>query len=316
MNIPIPANATDVIVTFSAGEPAPNEKPIVNAGANISIVLPTNSVQLKGSATDPDGTISALIWEGPGTIANPNSATTNVTGLTAGSHLFKLTAIDNTGASVSDDMIVMVNAATPPPPPAGYELVYTNGFNKTSDLTDNNGQYGNGVVTTAQKTEGAASFYSKPANVSGGTRSEWQSSGNTQNPTEGAIEYDVFYEKAIPNNGHSLQWHPNTGGGSASPGLWHVGGKFVWNNWKGGSNTSHETGETIPTNKWLKMRIEFKFGSNGYFRHYMDTKLICEWKGQVGDGSGQYLKVGYNGWDGNSMSSRIYYDNLRIYKKS
>lgn len=317
MKIPIPAGSTEVEVTFPSAEPTPNEKPIVNAGANISIVLPTNSVQLKGSATDPDGTITAYIWEGPGTIATPNAATTNVTGLTAGSHTFILTAIDNSGASVSDDLTVMVNAATPPPPPAGYTLVYTNGFNTMTDLTNNNGQYGNGTISTSQKTEGAGSFYSRPENVSSGIRSEWQSSGNTQNPDEGAVEWDMMFEKIIANNGHCFQFHPDTSGGSASPGLWFVDGSLVWNNWKGGTNTSHKTGIKPALNKWYKMRIEFKFGSNGYFRFYVDGVLNNggSWTGQVGDNSGHYLKCGYNGWDDNSANSRIYYDNLRIYKK-
>lgn len=318
MNIPIPANATEVIVTFSAGEPVPNEKPIVNAGANISIVLPTNSVQLKGSATDPDGTITAYIWEGPGVIANPNAATTNVTGLTQGSHVFKLTAIDNSGASVSDDMVVMVTAAPPPPPPAGYTLVFFNGFNTMTDLTKDNGQYGNGTISTSQKTEGAGSFYSRPENVSSGIRSEWQSNGNTQNPDEGAVEWDMMFEKIIPNNGHCFQFHPNTGGGSASPGLWFQDGVLDWKNWKGGTNTNHNTGIKPVLNKWYKMRIEFKFGSNGYFRFYVDGVLNNggSWTGQVGDNSGHYMKVGYNGWDGNSASSRIYYDRVSVYKKS
>jgi hypothetical protein len=64
------------------------------------------------------------------------------------------------------------------------------------------------------------------------------------------------------------------------------------------------------------MRLEYKFGSAGYLHWFIDgvEKLNAN-NIQVGDGSGQYLKVGYNGWDGNSANSRIYYDNLKVYKK-
>jgi hypothetical protein len=86
-------------------------------------------------------------------------------------------------------------------------------------------------------------------------------------------------------------------------------------NWNDGENTPHPTGVTIQTQRWYHMRMEFKFASNGYFRHFIDGVLVSSWTGQVGDGSGQYLKVGYNGWDANSASSRIYYDNLKIYSK-
>lgn len=319
MKQPIPPNVTDYEVVFTGAEPPPNQVPIVNAGANINITAPTNSVQLNGSATDPDGVIAAYIWErlaGSGTISNPNIPNPIVNGLTAGTSIFRLTAVDSNGAGVSDDVSIIVNTATPPPTP-GYALVFQTGFNKMSDITTDNGQYGNGIISTEHKTEGTGSFYSRPQNVSSGTRSEVQYTDSVRNPIEGAVEYDARYETIIPNNGCSLQWHPNTSGGSGSPFLGHENGKFVWSNWKAGANAKHPltSEQTIQRDRWYKMRMEFKFGSNGYFRHYIDNKLVCEWTGQVGDGSGQYFKIGYNGWDQNSANSRIYYDNLRIYKK-
>lgn len=324
----IPAGSTTVEIEtldpkFSGTTPPPpptNKIPVVKAGVDQAIVLPANSVNLTGSATDPDtgGTISAYLWEkrsGSGEIESPNSQNTKITGLQAGSSVFRLSAIDNTGASGFDDVIINVSATTPPPPPAGYVETYRNGFDKMSDLTDNNGQYGNGKISTSVTKNSPGSFYSIPANVSSGIRSEWQSSGSSQNPTEGAIEYDVNYEVIVGSNGHSLQWHPSTSGGGGSPRLEHEGGKINILNWINGGNQSHPTGYTIPKNVWLHVRCEFKFGSSGYFRLFIDGKLIGSWNGQVGDNSGHYLKLGWNSWGSDGINSRIYYDNLVIYRK-
>lgn len=317
------ADTIHIKCTASGTNPPPtNAPPVVNAGSNQTITLPVSSVTLNGSATDQDGTIASYTWSKTsgtgGTIVTPNGNSTQVTGLTQGTYVFSLRAMDNGGASTSKSVTITVNPAggTTPPPTGNYgTVIYSTGYDQLSDILNGNGQEGNGGLSTTIKKSGAGSFRSAPANVSSGIRSEVQYSDN-QTPTEGAIEYDVYYEVIIPNNGHSLQFHPHTSGGSASPGLWHTGGKFVLNNWKGGSNTSHTTGVTIQTNKWYHMVLEYKFGSSGYLKLTIDGVVVLNKTGiQVGDGSGQYLKVGYNGWDGNSTSSRIYYDNLKIWKK-
>lgn len=154
---------------------------------------------------------------------------------------------------------------------------------------------------------------SKPANVSSGIRSEIQYD-DSQTPTEGTIEYDVMYESIFQDSGHSAQFHPNTSGGSASPGLWHEGGKFVWVNWKNGTNTRYPTGFTIPKNKWMHVVFQFKFGSSGYMKFIIDGVVVLDRTGiQVGDGSGQYFKLGVNMWV--NQSSVVYYDNIVIWRK-
>jgi dienelactone hydrolase len=95
---------------------AVNAAPVVGAGNDITITLPTNQVTLNGSATDPDGTIASYAWakiEGPTsyTITSPNSAQTTVTNMVAGVYRFELTATDNTGAVDKDTVAVTVNAA-------------------------------------------------------------------------------------------------------------------------------------------------------------------------------------------------------------
>ncbi len=114
-------NVNWIELTDPSGTPA-NTPPTAAAGADQSITLPTSSVQLNGSATDPDGSIAAYAWtkiSGPsaGSIAAPNQPSTAVNGLEQGTYIFRLTVTDNAGAAAVDDVTVTVNAATPPPPP-------------------------------------------------------------------------------------------------------------------------------------------------------------------------------------------------------
>jgi len=89
-----------------------NNPPVVEAGANRTIYVPKDSVHLSGSATDGDGTVASYLWTkqsgGPATIASPATAATAVTGLTAGSYIFRLTATDDDAASAYDSVIVTV----------------------------------------------------------------------------------------------------------------------------------------------------------------------------------------------------------------
>jgi hypothetical protein len=105
----------DVIITVNS---ATNQIPTAIAGADQTITLPTNSVSLAGSGTDPDGTITSYAWSKVsgvgGTITSPSASTTTVTGLTAGPYIFRLTVTDNSGATASDDVNITVNSAPTP----------------------------------------------------------------------------------------------------------------------------------------------------------------------------------------------------------
>lgn len=106
-------------VTVGGGTPPVNKPPVVNAGSDIEITLPVNSVQLVGSATDPDGTIATYKWDkisGSGVITNPAVANTTVTNLTEGITIVRLTATDNAGASNTDETKITVKKADVPPP--------------------------------------------------------------------------------------------------------------------------------------------------------------------------------------------------------
>ena len=101
---------------FFESAPAPNLPPVANAGQDQVITLPTNSVNLNGTATDPDGTISSVIWSkvsGPAqhNITNANTLQTSITGLVQGTYAFRLQVTDNNGASDDDTLMVIVNPA-------------------------------------------------------------------------------------------------------------------------------------------------------------------------------------------------------------
>jgi hypothetical protein len=96
---------------------ATNQPPTANAGSDKTITLPTNTVSLSGSGTDPDGSISAYSWtktSGPasGTITSAASAATTVTGMVQGVYKFQLKVTDNAGATDLDTVQVTVNAET------------------------------------------------------------------------------------------------------------------------------------------------------------------------------------------------------------
>ena len=60
-----------------------NQAPVANAGADILVNLPINTVTIIGSGTDADGTIATYAWvklsgPAPGTIVSPNTATTDI----------------------------------------------------------------------------------------------------------------------------------------------------------------------------------------------------------------------------------------------
>jgi hypothetical protein len=100
-------------VVVNAAPAAPNQLPVANAGANLEITLPVDNVTLKGSGVDADGVISSYAWtkvSGPASyrIASPNSASTVVEALEAGTYVFELKVTDNSGATAKATVSVVV----------------------------------------------------------------------------------------------------------------------------------------------------------------------------------------------------------------
>jgi parallel beta-helix repeat protein len=94
-----------------------NKPPVVNAGDDVTITLPTNSVRLDGTrSTDADGYFTKALWtkySGPASfnIQDPSSGTPLVTNLVRGTYTFKLVGTDNGGATGTDYVKVVVLAA-------------------------------------------------------------------------------------------------------------------------------------------------------------------------------------------------------------
>lgn len=111
---------------YVANTNSKNFAPIVFAGDDETITLPTNSVNLAGEFADdllpgvPDTTPTTYTYawtkvSGPAgdVIGTPNSLTTMVTFTNAGTYVYRLTVTDGggSGLSDSDDLVVVVNSA-------------------------------------------------------------------------------------------------------------------------------------------------------------------------------------------------------------
>jgi PKD repeat protein len=109
----------DVTVTVN---PEPTVAPVVDAGADQEVTLPTNSAVLPGSATDPDGgAIVTYLWEqqtgpAPATLSGADTPTLTVSDLLEGVYVFRLTATDDDGETAFDDVTVTVNPEPTVPP--------------------------------------------------------------------------------------------------------------------------------------------------------------------------------------------------------
>ena len=105
-----------------------NRPPVVNAGVDQTITLPTNTVNLDGSAsTDPDNNITSYLWtkiSGPSStnISNANAIQTQVTSLVEGVYQFELKVTDAGGLLDRDTVKVFVLS----PPVSGD--VYVAGY--------------------------------------------------------------------------------------------------------------------------------------------------------------------------------------------
>ena len=87
--------------------------PVANAGDDQIVILPANSVILKGSGTDADGKIVRYHWTNIGgptsiIIVSPDGAETEINNLVHGVYLFELEVTDNDKRSGKDRILVFV----------------------------------------------------------------------------------------------------------------------------------------------------------------------------------------------------------------
>jgi hypothetical protein len=91
--------------------------PVVNAGADVTITLPTNEVTIEGEASNPGSEIATYEWtvvSGPNTptLTGAGTASLTASNLVEGTYVFWFVATDINGLSGSDDVSVIVKSVT------------------------------------------------------------------------------------------------------------------------------------------------------------------------------------------------------------
>ncbi len=106
-------NGADILYIVSS-----NAAPMVDAGPDVALTLPTSSTSVTGTATDSDGTVNYTFWQfvsGPATASISGDANDNPNGVTlsgmnvVGTYIFRLNAEDNLSTWGSDEMQVVVS---------------------------------------------------------------------------------------------------------------------------------------------------------------------------------------------------------------
>lgn len=175
-----------------------NIAPTANAGSDKPITLPTNSVVVTGSGTDPDGVIIDYGWvkiSGPagGTIIQPNNALTPITDLQEGTYVYRLTVTDDDGAFGTDFMQIIV---LPEITPVNQPPIAVAGIDQTITLPTNST---NLIGATSSDPDGTISAYlwTKISGPSGGniTSSTFANTGVT-----GLIEGVYIYQLRVTDN--------------------------------------------------------------------------------------------------------------------
>jgi gliding motility-associated-like protein len=108
-------------VTINVASQTVNKAPTANAGIDLTVYLPDNSVEISGSGSDLDGTVTSYLWEktsgGFVTMAGSATSTLNVSGMLEGNYEFSLTITDDDGATGTDYVRVTVYALAANKPP-------------------------------------------------------------------------------------------------------------------------------------------------------------------------------------------------------
>ena len=148
------AKATDQVIVTVMNAPD-NQRPIVDAGTDLSILFPETAVTITGKATDEDGKIVSYKWiqtSGPATAAIDGAATATLKAsqLTKeGDYTFQLTVTDNGGATAADEVTVTVRGN-------GDNLRYTD--TEKVDLSEVNVEYWRDKFVTLYTETGSRIF--------------------------------------------------------------------------------------------------------------------------------------------------------------
>ncbi len=130
-------NALDWMMGFRKGSAPPknddtndsdnsaNKAPIARAGSDRTLVLPANTIDIQGTADDPDGKVASFRWTqlsgAAASLSGTNTSRLRASNLREGSYIFQLTVTDDDGASRSDKMLVSVKRSGTNPPDDGTD---------------------------------------------------------------------------------------------------------------------------------------------------------------------------------------------------
>jgi len=174
--------------------PAPG-LPVVSAGANQTITLPTSTVTLTGSGSETNGTIVSFSWtqvSGPSTavIGSAAQASTAVSGLVQGVYRFQLLITDALGITATATVQVTVNAAIVPGPPvvnAGSDQVITLPVNSTT------------LTATASETNGTIVSY-QWTQLSGPSTATITAAGQASTGVSGLVQGVYTFQITVKDN--------------------------------------------------------------------------------------------------------------------
>jgi ribosomal protein L14 len=167
------ATSSDIIQITVMG--AGNQLPVADAGNDINITLPDNSISLVGHGTDPDGVITAYQWRvinAPGTytFSDANSQVTELTNLEQGVYEIELSVYDNYLGIGYDTIFVNVGSIGLHAP-AEVVNVYPNPVSSLLTVQINSPE--NGAVVGLELFDIKGSLvYQKKTNISGNTQLE------------------------------------------------------------------------------------------------------------------------------------------------
>lgn len=145
----------------SGGTTVGNQVPVVNAGSDKTIYLPTNATSIQATASDPDGSIASFAWTktsgGSCTMSGTSTSKLSTSNMPSGTYYFRVTVKDNKGASKYDDVKVVVSSSSTT---TNKLPIVSAGSDKT---TSNKGMT---IVGSASDPDGSISAY-KWTKVSG-----------------------------------------------------------------------------------------------------------------------------------------------------
>ena len=188
-----------LIVNFTIKTETAPSAPIVNAGPDRTIDLPKDTVILNGTASDPDGRVTATYWT---QVSGPNAAQIATTGnrafiskLIAGEYKFHFIATDNDNNSSFDEVKVTVRSGPAKPEIISFTLVNASNDSDIRIINDGDGFFINDLPARSLNIK---------ANTNGVNASKVVLKSDATTRTETVAPYSIFGDVNGDYNGGTL----------------------------------------------------------------------------------------------------------------